>query len=68
MCQCGRLTRRKCLKFVIGKKSALGDKPAVKKVEMNPALDTRRLAYVRGVGNAEEFGRQRGVVGGFVLV
>jgi hypothetical protein len=52
----------KCLKHQIGKKSAMGDKPAVGKVGMAAALDTSRMPLVRGVSTVEEYGQQQAVV------
>jgi len=54
------LTGRKCAKHVPGKKTAFGDKPAVKRRE--GMLDTGRMAYVRGVRTVEEFRTQRAAV------
>ena len=54
------LTGRKCAKHVPGKKTAFGDKPAVRRRE--GLLDTSRMAYVRGVRTVEEFRVQRAAV------
>jgi len=54
------LTGRKCAKHVPGKKTAYGDKPAVRRRE--GTLDTSRMAYVRGVRTVEEFRVQRAAV------
>ena len=47
------LAEDKCLKATIGKKSALGDKPATSKGALG--LDLHRVPFVRGVRTVEDF-------------
>ena len=51
----------KCIKYVPGKKTAVGDKPAVRRKE--EMLDLSRMPLVRGVSTVEEFCLQRATVG-----
>ncbi|EIW73035.1 hypothetical protein TREMEDRAFT_59198 [Tremella mesenterica DSM 1558] len=51
------LAEDKCLKHTLGKKTALGDKPAIKKGPTG--LDLSVDPLVRGVGTVEEFEMQR---------
>jgi len=53
-------TRSKCLKQVIGKKSALGDKAAVRKSDA--ILDLSRMPCVRGITTVEEYKSQSATV------
>ena len=54
------LTFSKCIKHVPGKKSSIGDKPALRRKE--GPLDVGRMALVRGCGNVQEFRTQRQTV------
>ncbi|CAD6587723.1 MAG: Sister chromatid cohesion protein 2 [Tremellales sp. Tagirdzhanova-0007] len=53
------LAEDKCTKYVIGKKSALGDKPAVRRSHVSVPLDVGCMPWVRGVRTFGEFGQQR---------
>ena len=55
------LTFSKCIKHVPGKKSSIGDKPAMRRKE--GPLDVGRMALVRGCGNVQDFRTQRQTVG-----
>jgi hypothetical protein len=47
------------VKLVAGKKSAIGDKPAVRRNGVTVALDVERMPLVRGVSTVEEFSQQQ---------
>jgi hypothetical protein len=54
----------KCIKHVPGKKTTVGDKPAVKRRE--GGLDLSRVSLVRGVTTVDDFKAQRTTVSGAV--
>jgi hypothetical protein len=57
------VTRSKCLKHVPGKKSAIGDKPAIRRQGVIVGFDTERMPFIRGVGVVEEYNIQQAAVG-----
>ncbi|KAK4684433.1 cohesin loading factor subunit SCC2, partial [Tremellales sp. Uapishka_1] len=53
------LAEDKCLRHVAGKRSALGDKPAVRKHNIAVELNTSRIPLVRGVQTTDDFASQQ---------
>ncbi|EJT46679.1 IDN3-B protein [Trichosporon asahii var. asahii CBS 2479] len=53
------LTEDKCLKFVPGKKSALGDRAATNRYTKAPPLDHSRIPLVHGVETVRDFWSQQ---------
>ncbi len=56
------LKTSKCIKHIFGKKSTIGDKPAVRRNKASVILDLDRMPCVRGVATTEDFGQQQAAV------
>lgn len=54
----------KCLKYVPGKKTTIGDKPATRRREVTHGLDIARMPMARGVETVNEYEVQRAAVSG----
>lgn len=52
----------KCLKYVPGKKTTIGDKPATRRREVTHGLDITRMPMARGVETVHEYEVQRAAV------
>ena len=57
----------KCVKYQPGKKSALGDKPAIPRVEEFMGMDYSAMPLVRGVVTVQEYQDQKHAVSSIML-